>query len=508
MKYEVLFSIVLLAICFFLLPNQLYSCGIVVVLGLLMSWNIRIRYDKYHSRQQLMFCPTIWTALGILGTFVSIILSLNENTDYTDISKLINTISPAFGTSAFGVFLSMISSLTIKNIFAVEDAKEQNRYNKSSDNLIPELVLVELLKETKNNNKLLTRQNEQVDKQNVLLKEINGCFNSVYGENGVITCMFERFKENVDEQTKSIKGYVGELTGKIDEYYSQVNEDTKMLIKEHFVNYDKMLDDYNFKFSENITKLLQDQQNMFESDSQHIETQIKNAISEMAESVRKVSSNLSTEIDKMSDLFRGATDRIKDDCIFEFEKALTSVNDILCQKMSDDYMKVVGILNNSSEKMIQDINDYKLRLTVNEQEKLESLYRGFDESLKNKVSDFVNHMNDEVGKMREVLSILEKGKHENQEILSTIHELANNITKESQSVENVVNNTIENSKTIVHVKDLLEDMSDSIVEMKFRVDSKNNYNHVEPVNGVKKCPHDGCDNPSDALYCYSCGAKL
>lgn len=102
----------------------------VIILGTLFSVCLFAYYYLWnHSKSVLSYVPNIWTSLGILGTFVSIVVSLRDlsfnNTELMDVAKLVRGIIPAFETSIIGILGAIVSSIATKIIFAEKDAEEE-----------------------------------------------------------------------------------------------------------------------------------------------------------------------------------------------------------------------------------------------------------------------------------------------------------------------------------------------------------------------------------------------
>ena len=123
---------------------------VVFVAGLLLTAAIVLTYfTTFRSRQMLNYVPNVWTSLGILGTFVSIVgsLSMIKATSYdlkdsTVVLELIEKIGPAFTTSIIGIIGAIITSILIKVIYAVEERREDKAYVKAvGADVSPEIML-------------------------------------------------------------------------------------------------------------------------------------------------------------------------------------------------------------------------------------------------------------------------------------------------------------------------------------------------------------------------------
>ena len=149
----------------------------VLVLGLISTLVFLVLYfTKLKSKQLLNYLPNVWTSLGILGTFIAIVYSLNDlqeqsktqenkkdeyiiestnqiiplddsqrddkkNTEI-NVYKLIEDIAPAFITSIIGILGAILTSILIKIIYAIEEKKEERIYTDTvGGNIPPELML-------------------------------------------------------------------------------------------------------------------------------------------------------------------------------------------------------------------------------------------------------------------------------------------------------------------------------------------------------------------------------
>ena len=61
-------------------------------------------FTKLRSKQLLNYVPNVWTSLGILGTFIAIVVSLDSSgtSSLSDVDTLVKNIIPAFTTSIIG----------------------------------------------------------------------------------------------------------------------------------------------------------------------------------------------------------------------------------------------------------------------------------------------------------------------------------------------------------------------------------------------------------------------
>lgn len=132
------------------------NIGMIVfcTIGTVLLWR---KANETKSIQLRNYCSTLWTSVGILGTFVSIYISLN-GIDFTsannnEIESLIHNIIPAFSTSIIGIVGAIICTicnrLSIAKAEKIEEndfANTKNRFGVHNKSNSPELILLEIVK--------------------------------------------------------------------------------------------------------------------------------------------------------------------------------------------------------------------------------------------------------------------------------------------------------------------------------------------------------------------------
>ena len=89
----------------------------VLALGLISTLVFLVLYfTKLKSKQLLNYLPNVWTSLGILGTFIAIVYSLEDlqnssSGNEINVIGLIEDIAPAFITSIIGICGAIITSI-------------------------------------------------------------------------------------------------------------------------------------------------------------------------------------------------------------------------------------------------------------------------------------------------------------------------------------------------------------------------------------------------------------
>lgn len=123
------------------LPANLLNVE-VALFGLILSVGLWLIYSRTKSKQLLNYIPTMWTSLGVLGTFISLVESLADlQIDPTNIATLIDSISPAFVTSIIGISGAVFFSVIIKISYACQERREFLKFPDEMKKLSPEECL-------------------------------------------------------------------------------------------------------------------------------------------------------------------------------------------------------------------------------------------------------------------------------------------------------------------------------------------------------------------------------
>ena len=225
---------------------NLYNAMVLFVGAGITIW-FAISYKKTKSRQLLTSLPGIFTSLGLLGTFLSIVITLggikaddfsttNEPTaleisidDTQDSSEaqiteeaidsengvktagnaktpsgtdktidIISGLVPAFTSSILGLILAFMATVVTKLVFAKEDAQIDSKVN----NVTPKESLYNissLLESLKDKTEEYNRQmQENINVQNEILKKY------LQGFEEKLDTVFEHMKSSITDQVQSI----------------------------------------------------------------------------------------------------------------------------------------------------------------------------------------------------------------------------------------------------------------------------------------------------------------
>lgn len=426
--------------------TTIYFCIAVLILGFIITSYIRKQYKKSHSRQLLTFCPNVWTSLGILGTFVSIVISLGSTTDFREITELINQISPAFWTSIEGISLSIISSIRIKKQLAIEDLMEQRQYEKAT-NETPEITLANLLKENKNNGEKLNNIFNLIKDQ---LDKLNQRAEKNFGEEGTILktqrAFINEVKKEIENNKTNAKTNKDDINNKIDEL--KISIDGKL---------DKIFKDVNYSLKENgsIQKCQEETLNKFNEQNQKIEKFLQDLV------------------DKLEGFYNNVLIGTQDSTTKLIEQHIVDYKELL-----DKYSKELGTqattLLESHKNALEEQQNHIIAASEQQFENIHSQYQGTCDSL---TTTFIAKLNDVCSKMETTIkNMLEKSDTLDQMIAQHSDEVKQRMTEEStkmtelsaeiQGSVKASNSTLANSiqETNNALKSKIEEMASAITD--------------------------------------------
>lgn len=241
------------------------NCSVILIGGTI-SVIFLIVYGVTKSRQLLSYVPAVWTSLGILGTFVAIVQSLEiQGVNFADIDQLVKNIIPAFQTSIIGIIAAIITSVFIKIIYALGEYKYDREYKQSAGGLTPELCLFEIYRSIKHNTEALESfpiaMQQQIDalQQEILCQKVlQSEFLNQFIEklNIFYEGLYDFEKQHVEEITNR---YLKGIDGMIMKMQLDVNTKLDDLIATHMDSIYKILSEEQAKLQiviDNLSSIL------------------------------------------------------------------------------------------------------------------------------------------------------------------------------------------------------------------------------------------------------------
>lgn len=449
--------------------NALITWGMIVIGIILTAIIIVIYLRKYKSKQLLNYVPTVWTSLGILGTFVTIVLRLDGVNDLNDVDVLVRNLVPAFWTSIIGISGALISSVIIKYIYARDEKDELCELAKASGiesrhdglSLSPELALLKIEKHlTQGNNalKLLYDEIRNIRKENSETIERNlQQLESIYDR---------IFEENKNQAENLTKQYIDGVNQLIMTTNDKIKDSTVQIVSEHILSINRFFDSELNKLDElsnRIKTIVAEIPNEFENTRSGLIDTIQQAIVDKYQIIIEANSALANEL----------LERVR-----QFELSLSD-------QSKSDYSSLIGELSNQISTNVSVLEDS----LHNQEIAFRDAAREINESMVStsrslqKSQDDYNSLIVELGKLLEQLSIFTA---QTEQLLAN----GNNTSQQMSELLSAVEQILTKNHQLRY-----ELMQWKRVHKKVVINDK---------NGTKICPNCGNENLMEANFCKKC----
>lgn len=313
----------------------------VIVIGSLTTWFCKKNYKETKSRPLLNCLPGVWTSLGLLGTFLSLCVTLHNvprqssndteketaNTQTTempnsqdknsqtqagttivtssqnkefDINDVIDGLAPAFTTSIIGLIGALIISVYTKEIFAEEDAKEDKKLGYS-----PELYI----KLTSDNVHQLLQQNREFYSKmcadiDALLNTSQRQLNFSIEQEEANRKNNEKLSNNITEQSKILKQFIDGFVKRMDEIFQQMHEAIQQQVlafgDEQLSKTSELLTSISKELSKVSRELISNQQESVKAMMNETNTGIGNIGSRLSEALENLTTQIKGSLDSMN----------------------------------------------------------------------------------------------------------------------------------------------------------------------------------------------------------------
>lgn len=311
---------------------------ITLTIGLITTIVFFLSYKKNHSRTLLSYVPNVWTSLGILGTFISIVYALGNikwsDIGLNDIGTLVNRIVPAFETSIIGITGAIITSIIIKFIYAKEDS-DYEKLNKETikNGLTPEQTLYQILTSIKTTNSTLNGITKKITEG--VLEEVN-------------KVLSEKLVQIADTHS-------AELT----RIFNQEKETLNGLTNEVIIAIDSMtkssVNALQISQSEHVKKITEISDNVatgMGSLSRQITADVTSVKESTQEDIAKYKDQINTAIQGLASKFTSSIEDIKTQTVAAIGTSIETQSTTLVGKVADTTDTLISKINNMQSEMV------------------------------------------------------------------------------------------------------------------------------------------------------------
>ncbi len=433
----------------------------VLALGLISTLVFLVLYfTKLKSKQLLNYLPNVWTSLGILGTFIAIVYSLEDlhnssSGNEINVIGLIEDIAPAFITSIIGICGAIITSIAIKIIYAIEEKKEERIYADTvGGNISPELMLDRINRSIEKLINVTTLQESNIKSflDNYML-QLDAFYNKI----------FESNKEQV--QTLS------------DEYIHSVAQVLAGTNEE--IN--KRIDTLLLSHSESIQEYLRTEQGELDEVASDIKAFLKGVPESVDEmKVEMIDALRSAIIEKYNQLLEG-NDAFTNQLLERVRTFESELSKATSQNCSD----TLSTTQSEIQRIITLLED-SLKSQTASIEKVSS-------SLGCDITNLVNSVNKSIGDYKAMVEQLDK-------FIPVLQEHV-------KHSENNISVAEQNSAKLADVLTTLEEIVKKNQQLRYELTQWKRVHKKVKINdksGTKECPNCGAENPMDANFCRKC----
>lgn len=433
----------------------------VLALGLISTLVFLVLYfTKLKSKQLLNYLPNVWTSLGILGTFIAIVYSLEDlqnssSGNEINVIGLIEDIAPAFITSIIGICGAIITSIVIKIIYAIEEKKEERIYADTvGGNISPELMLDRINRSIEKLINVTTLQESNIKSflDNYML-QLDAFYNKI----------FESNKEQV--QTLS-----DEYVHSVAQVLAGTNEEIN-----------KRIDTLLLSHSESIQEYLRTEQCKLDEVASDIKAFLKGVPESVDEmKVDMIDALRNAIIEKYNQLLEG-----NDAFTNQLLERVRSFESELSKATSQNCSDTLSAAQTEIQRIITLLED-SLKSQTTSIEKTSS-------SLSTDLGALVTSVNKSIGDYEALVGQLDK-------LIPVLQEHV-------KHSENNIGVAEQNSAKLADVLATLEEIVKKNQQLRYELTQWKRVHKkvkINDKNGTKECPNCGTENPMDANFCRKC----
>lgn len=431
---------------------------IVLIVGLLITVGIGLWYFmRTRSHQMLNAIPTIWTSLGILGTFCAIVNTLGGGADSLTsngkglndvVDNLVNGIIPAFWTSIIGIIGAIVTTIAIKIIYALEEEDEGDE--------------VEMIKSA-------------MDESNSLLRQIKSLQNS-----------------QRDSLSHFLDSHISRLQELYDKIYETNKQQAQILIDEYLQGIRTMLSDSQSSFEKQTQVLLDNHTQTIKAYFAQ-ELQSLNALADEGKQVIKAIP------DSIEDAKNDAVESVEQALVDKYNKLLEGNNAFVSQLLE----KVKQLESTLSQNVMSSYGESIKELKGQMEVLLDSINGALSSGATslNHTSQILN------AEMSKVTTTLANSSADYAFLAAELKKLLSVIeTQTNQAKESTKAVSLTNDKLKELIKDVDEIVSKN-QQLRFELMQWKRVHKQVKINdntGQKECPNCHTENPIDANFCRKC----
>lgn len=443
--------------------------GLVVGLGLICTVLLFVYYYKYsRARSVISYLPNIWTSLGILGTFISIVRSLADSENLSDLPTVVDNIVPAFETSIIGIIGAIVTSIVVKIIFANEDKKYDEEYDRRSHSvdMTPELLLDSINQSIRVANAKIDGLAKQIAEG--VLEEVDSHLTSKMEElarshTARLVSLFEHEEESITSATAKIDKAVSSMANTM--------KGASTTIK-------KTMEEISSQLSDAVSKIVNDSIEKTGNITEEFTTEVEDIEKKMLDSLSVQLTNRYQQLLKMNE-----------ESIASMKKDIEQMQSEIAKKTSDD---ITNLNNGIVTEVKQVLQIVKEDLT------------DMEKSISGTLTEVTNN-----------LVAVSESLRTNAQNYEGVTSATSEIKRSFVRLESAMSNCVAKMETSVSRFESILSKSEELNELSYKLAyevtqlKKAKPQHVKVLSdGTWECPDCGASNPVEANFCRQCRYKF
>lgn len=352
-----------------------------ISIGGCISW---VFWKKESTRNII---PTLWTSLGILGTFISLYIAFSgfatKDISSNDIGGLVVILSTAFSTSIIGVFLSQIFNYLINNL------EHKRSLNVECYKVSPEQMLMELRNASISQLKQQEAMCKSLEGMHTHLSSIDGKIDTKVGElasefgstmdqvksvliddtKGIRDSLLKSSESINDDMLKSIDSQMRKMEAVV-AHTSEILDD---LGKSSVSRTDELFEKLMYDFGSSVCML----NDTLEKQLVDMNSQIKESVStglndnvsevkKVADEVVSVSADMKTEFTNSVDTIVKHSSEVYNQLENQSSEVLSKLSEISNQSSKDITLKTKDLLDGLEKGFGDILNEAKSWTDIND----------------------------------------------------------------------------------------------------------------------------------------------
>lgn len=486
----------------------------VLLIGLPIAYVCYSKYKITKSRALLNCLPGVFTSLGLLGTFLSICLSLNglgqeaveavDNTGKTvaeikaadqglDIMKIIRELIPAFTTSILGLILALISTVWSKIKFAEEDDAENSNLNGKSPeeyirdiahytestsqqkNLLSQLIQLQQEHEEKNreyNDKL----NTNISNQSTILKEFI---------DGFVNRMDDIFKQMHGAIQQQVQNFGEEQFSKTSELLTSITERLNSVSTEILNSQRQSVEHMMNNTNDEIKGITQSVTTVLSTLTAQIETSLSTLGTEQANRLNNIISNYDSLATKLTEQNSGFANQIAEQMRVEYAKIqehnvesleqMASLKDAYSELTSETLKSAISMNESATSNLRQSISGFVMDIQTSITTQCNSLSSAIISNVDalNKAYQFIQSLVAEIRQnydqavlaYGDAVNVAHRTNESSEKLITATDESLKNVDSTNRMIGQILNILTERQENIESLVKQINSVSATIVEL-------------------------------------------